>query len=118
MDDVEPAVLVWQIAPGHYLYRDKLGITDAKGNPVPIDYPEGIEHSDEFFGDTQIYRQLLQPLSRCLYRTAFTGHLARLCRCRLVLSTTDRQCRQWHSNKRDHCSNLNRPSFSRRPIDC
>ena len=60
MDDVEPAVLVWQIAPEHYLYRDKLGITDAKGNPVPIDYPEGIEHSDEFFGDTQIYRQLLQ----------------------------------------------------------
>ena len=32
MDDVEPAVLVWQIAPEHYLYRDKLGITDAKGN--------------------------------------------------------------------------------------
>lgn len=60
MDDVEPAVLVWQIAPEHYLYRDKLGISDAKGNPVPITYPEGIEHSDEFFGDTQVYRQLLQ----------------------------------------------------------
>lgn len=64
MDDVEPAVLVWQITPEHYLYRDKLSISDAKGNPVPIDYPEGIEHSDEFFGDTQIYRQLLQlPLN-------------------------------------------------------
>lgn len=64
MDDVEPAVLVWQIAPEHYLYRDKLSISDANGNPVPIDYPEGIEHSDEFFGDTQIYRQLLQlPLN-------------------------------------------------------
>lgn len=60
LDDVEPSVLVWQIAPEHYLYRDKLGITDANGDPVPIDYPEGIEHSDDFFGDTQIYRQFLQ----------------------------------------------------------
>ena len=31
MDDVEPAVLVWQITPEHYLYRDKLSISDAKG---------------------------------------------------------------------------------------
>ncbi len=60
MDDVEPAIVVWQIAPEHYLYRDKLSITDANGQVVPIQYPEGIEHSDEFFGETQIYRQLLQ----------------------------------------------------------
>jgi thiol:disulfide interchange protein DsbD len=67
MDDVEPAILVWQIAPEHYLYRDKLGITDAQGNSVPIVYPQGIEHSDEFFGDTQVYRQLLQlPLDSTL----------------------------------------------------
>ena len=60
MSDVEPAILVWQIAPEHYLYKDKLTITDANGQSVPIQYPEGINHSDEFFGDTQIYRQLLQ----------------------------------------------------------
>lgn len=64
LDDVEPSVLVWQIAAEHYLYRDKLGITDAKGDAVVIDYPEGIEHSDEFFGDTEVYRQFLQlPLA-------------------------------------------------------
>ena len=60
MDDIDPALLVWQIAPEHYLYRDKLSITDANGQAVAIDYPEGIFHSDEFFGETQIYRQLLQ----------------------------------------------------------
>ena len=64
LDDVEPSVLVWQIAADHYLYRDKLGITDANGNAVAIDYPEGIEHFDEFFGETQVYRQFLQlPLA-------------------------------------------------------
>lgn len=60
LDDVEPPVLAWQIAPDHYLYQDKLKVTDANGNVVAIDYPKGIDHSDEFFGDTQIYRQFLQ----------------------------------------------------------
>ena len=60
MDDVEPTLLVWQIAADHYLYQNKLGITDANGQAVAIEYPEGIDHSDEFFGDTKIYRQLLQ----------------------------------------------------------
>ena len=60
MDDVEPSLLVWQIAADHYLYQNKLAITDANGQAVPIEYPEGIDHSDEFFGDTQIYRQFLQ----------------------------------------------------------
>ena len=65
LDDIEPSVLVWQIAPEHYLYRNKLGVTDANGDAVAIDYPEGIEHSDEFFGDTQIYRQFLKlPLDQ------------------------------------------------------
>lgn len=60
IDDVEPTLLVWQIAADHYLYQNKLAITDANGQAVAIDYPEGIDHSDEFFGDTKIYRQLLQ----------------------------------------------------------
>lgn len=60
MEDVEPNLMVWQITDKHYLYRDRLAVTDANGQSVPIDYPEGIDHSDEFFGDTQVYRQLLQ----------------------------------------------------------
>lgn len=65
MEDVEPNVLVWQIADKHYLYRDKVTVTDANGQAVAIEYPQGIEHSDEFFGETQVYRQLLQlPLDQ------------------------------------------------------
>lgn len=39
MDDVEPNILVWQIADKHYLYRHRLNVTDANGETVPIDYP-------------------------------------------------------------------------------
>lgn len=60
MEDVEPNVVVWQIAAEHYLYQNRLGITDANGDAVAFEPPEGIDHSDEFFGDTQIYRQFLQ----------------------------------------------------------
>ena len=37
MDDVEPTLLVWQIAADHYLYQNKLGITDANGQAVAIE---------------------------------------------------------------------------------
>lgn len=60
MLDVEPNVLVWQITDKHYLYQKSLSITDANGEDVAIDYPEGIDHYDEFFGDSIVYRQLLQ----------------------------------------------------------
>src|SRR5690554_388153 len=60
MLDVEPNMLVWQITDGHYLYQKSLGITDANGETVPIEYSEGTDHYDEFFGDSIVYRQLLQ----------------------------------------------------------
>jgi len=60
MLDVEPNVLVWQITDGHYLYQKSLGITDANGQTIPIEYPEGTDHYDDFFGDSIVYRQLLQ----------------------------------------------------------
>lgn len=60
MLDVEPNLLVWQITDKHYLYQHSLSITDANGEVIPIDYPEGLDHYDEFFGDSIVYRQLLQ----------------------------------------------------------
>lgn len=60
MLDVEPNILVWQITDGHYLYQKSLGITDANGETITIEYPEGTDHYDEFFGDSIVYRQLLQ----------------------------------------------------------
>ncbi|HKM36797.1 MAG TPA: protein-disulfide reductase DsbD [Thiopseudomonas sp.] len=69
MEDMQPNVLVWQIADKHYLYKHKLGVTDANGQTVPIEYPEGIPNSDEFFGETEIYRQILQlPLDADVQR--------------------------------------------------
>jgi len=56
----EPNVLVvdLEIAPGYYLYRDRLGFESATpgvtlGQPT---LPVGLDHEDEFFGKQVIYR--------------------------------------------------------------
>ena len=51
--------LYWQIADGYYLYQQRLkfvGLTDAQKPPLPT----GEAHSDEFFGEQQVYRQGLE----------------------------------------------------------
>jgi thioredoxin:protein disulfide reductase len=51
--------LFWQIADGYYLYQQRLkfdGLTEAQKPKLP----EGEAHSDEFFGDQQVYRQALE----------------------------------------------------------
>jgi len=48
----------WVIAPGYYLYRDKLSIALADGADATlgkIDIPPGETKHDEFFGDVQIF---------------------------------------------------------------
>ncbi len=51
----------WQIAPGYYLYRDKLTFAvDGNielGRPA---LPEGAPHRDDNFGDVQIYRDYVE----------------------------------------------------------
>ncbi|MGH2342471.1 protein-disulfide reductase DsbD [Segnochrobactraceae bacterium EtOH-i3] len=46
--------LIWQVRPGHYLYRDRIQVTDATGAPVPLALPAGIVHDDPNFGPTEI----------------------------------------------------------------
>ena len=51
----------WQIAPGYYLYRDKLTFA-AKGR---IDLgaatlPKGLPHTDDNFGDVEIFRDYVE----------------------------------------------------------
>ena len=50
----------FQIADGYYLYRDKFRFA-AEGNPAvrlgAPQFPPGIPHKDEFFGESQIYRK-------------------------------------------------------------
>jgi thiol:disulfide interchange protein DsbD len=55
-----PAVGVrFVVAPGYYLYRDRLRFA-TEGNPQvqlgPPEFPPAIPHKDEFFGETPIYR--------------------------------------------------------------
>lgn len=53
-------LLSWDIAPGHYLYRDQLEFADANGHPVAAPLPPSIAHTDEYFGETFIYLNSLQ----------------------------------------------------------
>ena len=48
-----------RIAPGYYLYRHRLKLV-ADGNEIPLSLPRGQAMSDEFFGDTEVYRDTLQ----------------------------------------------------------
>ena len=52
-------ILAWKIADGYYLYQHKLGLTDDSGAAVELELPPGIPHSDEYFGDSEIYRNQL-----------------------------------------------------------
>ncbi|MCQ4303165.1 thiol:disulfide interchange protein [Stutzerimonas frequens] len=54
-------LLHWRIAPGYYLYQQRLrfdGLPPERQPPLP----EGEPYSDEFFGDSQIYRDSLELL--------------------------------------------------------
>ena len=59
VEDTGEALLVrWNVEPGYYLYRQKLGIETDKaeillGDPV---LPDGEIHEDEYFGRQEIYR--------------------------------------------------------------
>ncbi len=48
----------WEIEPGYYLYKKKLGfvsLTDAVGIDA-TELPDGLPHEDEYFGKQEIYR--------------------------------------------------------------
>lgn len=49
--------LYWQIADGYYLYQQRMKF-DGLAEKPPL--PKGEAHSDEFFGDQEVYRQGLE----------------------------------------------------------
>ena len=51
--------LYWQIADGYYLYQKRLKFDGLPAEQHPV-LPEGEAHSDEFFGEQQVYRQGLE----------------------------------------------------------
>ena len=49
----------WDITPGYYLYKNRLRF-DGLSEPHQPELPTGEPHSDEFFGDQEVYRQFVQ----------------------------------------------------------
>src|SRR5476651_1002666 len=49
--------LYWQIADGYYLYQQRMKFDGLAEKPT---LPQGEAHSDEFFGEQQVYRQGLE----------------------------------------------------------
>lgn len=48
-----------QIEPGYYVYRHRLSM-DADGAEIPLGLPPGERITDEFFGETEVYRETLE----------------------------------------------------------
>ncbi|HGM8359635.1 protein-disulfide reductase DsbD [Pseudomonas aeruginosa] len=49
--------LHWRIAPGYYLYRERLTFTGVK---QPPNLPSGEAHHDDYFGSSTVYREDLE----------------------------------------------------------
>jgi thiol:disulfide interchange protein DsbD len=45
----------WRIAPGNYLYRDKIAVKTAAGDAVAVSLPSGQIKDDPTFGETEVY---------------------------------------------------------------
>ncbi|WP_116808273.1 protein-disulfide reductase DsbD [Steroidobacter cummioxidans] len=51
-------VVRWQVAPGYYLYKKKMGVasTMATVQLAEPEWPKGEDHTDDYFGTQEIYR--------------------------------------------------------------
>jgi thiol:disulfide interchange protein len=57
--DRDSIELQWTVAAGYYLYRHRMGAeaTEPGFSVTALDLPTGIQTTDEFFGETETYRQ-------------------------------------------------------------
>ena len=68
----------WEIAPDHYMYRDKFKLVIKKGEGVTIGtavYPKGDIKDDEFFGKIEVYHHKTDvqiPLNNSTDKTVLT----------------------------------------------
>jgi thiol:disulfide interchange protein len=54
-EDASRVDLHWDIAPGYYLYRKSLKLSNAGGSMLPLELPPGESIEDEFFGAVDVY---------------------------------------------------------------
>ncbi len=52
--------LSWVIADGYYMYRDKLKFSIDGGELGEIALPQGKGHTDEYFGEQQVYYSFIE----------------------------------------------------------
>lgn len=76
--DAETVVAHFEIAPGHYLYRDRIHFTLPEGSPVVIspNLPQGDMKHDANFGDTVVYHHSFNAILRVAGYQAAQGPLA------------------------------------------
>ena len=67
-DKPNELTVTWQIAPGYYLYRDKLTFTSAGRIELgTANLPKGVAHTDDNFGDVEVFFDYVEakvPLAR------------------------------------------------------
>jgi thiol:disulfide interchange protein DsbD len=60
-DKPNELTIAWQIAPGYYLYRDKLtAVASGRIDLGAVNLPAGRPHTDDNFGDVQIFRDFVE----------------------------------------------------------
>lgn len=60
VDAGEPVTVRFTIQPGYYLYKHQFKVTPSDALAQPINFPPSKPHVDEFFGETQVFRNFLQ----------------------------------------------------------
>lgn len=57
------ATLSWRISDGYYLYRKQLKIESEPDDVLePVNFPAGVSKNDDFFGDSEVYREHVELL--------------------------------------------------------
>jgi thiol:disulfide interchange protein DsbD len=59
LQDNDQLLLRWQIAPGYYLYRERLSFRQGT-QLLEVSLPAGLDKTDEYFGEVQVYYALLE----------------------------------------------------------
>jgi thiol:disulfide interchange protein DsbD len=59
LQDNDQLLLRWQIASGYYLYRERLLFRQGE-QVLDVTLPTGLDKTDEYFGDVQVYYALLE----------------------------------------------------------
>jgi thiol:disulfide interchange protein DsbD len=59
LQDNDQLLLRWQIAPGYYLYRERLSFRQGR-QLLEVALPAGLDKTDEYFGEVQVYYALLE----------------------------------------------------------